>query len=99
MSEPPQTFIFDMKSYLRSQGVPEDQIAEAEKKDELRKLAVEWRFVGERPRYTEAEMLEKVGVSREFAQKFWRAFGFPIADSGDRVFTDEDAEALQTVKD
>lgn len=84
--------------YLCSQDVPRDQIEKADSEDRLGELALEVTFVGKGPRFTEAELAEKVGVPIEFARKFWRAFGFPLVDPGERAFTEEDAEALRIVK-
>lgn len=84
--------------YLRGQGVPEEQIAQAEKEDRLQELALICAFVGKGPQYTEEELALRLGVSVDFARKFWRAFGFPSVEPSARAYTDDDAEALEIVR-
>lgn len=47
------------------------------------------------PRYTRDELIEKLGVSAEFAEKAWNAFGFARRSSDEKVFSDRDMEALE----
>ncbi|RIK08710.1 MAG: hypothetical protein DCC49_08490 [Acidobacteria bacterium] len=83
--------------YLRGQLIPEDQIAQAETEGRLQELALVCAFVGRGPRYTQEELADRLGVSVEFARKFWRAMGFPAIEPEARVLTDDDAEALSIV--
>lgn len=83
--------------YLRSRGVPEEEIAQAEEEGRLRELALVSAFVGKGPKYTQEELANKIGVPVEFARRFWQASGFPRIEPGARVLTDDDAEALSIV--
>ena len=59
---------------------------------------LEQALLGERRKYTRAELCELAGTSVEQARRLWRAMGF--ADVGDdvRAFTDGDADALQRLR-
>jgi adenylate cyclase len=55
-------------------------------------------ILGAKPELTAQEVADAVGVTREQAQRLWRALGFP--DAGDDVaFTPEDLDALRLVHD
>lgn len=58
---------------------------------------LEQALLGERCKYTRAEVCDLTGISLEQARRLWRSIGF--ADVGDdvRAFTDADADALQRV--
>lgn len=51
-------------------------------------------ILGQSPRYTRLEVADKAGLSLEFADKLWRALGFPTPGDDDRVFNDADVRAL-----
>ncbi|MDQ3987375.1 MAG: adenylate/guanylate cyclase domain-containing protein [Actinomycetota bacterium] len=48
-------------------------------------------------RYSREEVAKKAGVTLDFAQKFWRAVGFPQVGEGVLMFTDEDVQAIRGV--
>ena len=53
-------------------------------------------ILGAKPELTAQEVADAVGITREDAQRLWRALGFP--DAGDDVaFTPEDLDALRLV--
>ncbi|WP_439030541.1 adenylate/guanylate cyclase domain-containing protein [Gordonia terrae] len=47
------------------------------------------------PRHTRDELVAELGLSPEFAEKAWNAFGFVRRPSSDRVFSDRDVTALK----
>ncbi|MDX6285599.1 MAG: adenylate cyclase [Frankiales bacterium] len=50
-------------------------------------------------KYTRLEIAERSGVSLDYARRLWRAMGFPDAADDDRIFTDGDLNALQTLRE
>jgi adenylate cyclase len=48
------------------------------------------------PRYSDADMAEKAGLSLDEARRLWRALGLADPPPGERVFTQADVEALST---
>ena len=89
-----------LRGYLESQGVPEGDIAAAEEQgdDAVQLLAVDRILMPGEARYTQAEVVEKVGSDLDEARRYWRALGFPDIPEGQRAFTDSDVEALRTLK-
>ncbi|MCT1352043.1 MULTISPECIES: adenylate/guanylate cyclase domain-containing protein [unclassified Gordonia (in: high G+C Gram-positive bacteria)] len=49
----------------------------------------------DRPRYTRDELVAELGLSADFAEKAWNAFGFVRQPSSDKVFSDRDLAALR----
>ncbi|MCK8680625.1 adenylate/guanylate cyclase domain-containing protein [Streptomyces lichenis] len=62
--------------------------------DVLRR-AVEELLLGGGRAWTRAEIAERSGVTADRTEQIWRALGFPVAEDGERVFTDADVEALR----
>ena len=89
-----------LREFLESQGVPEEDIAAAEEQGEqaVQLLAVDRILMPGDVRYTQAELVDKVGFDLEDARRYWRALGFPDIPVGERAFTDSDVEALRTLK-
>src|SRR5438270_7017865 len=89
-----------LRGYLQSQGVPEGDIAAAEEQGQEagQLLAVDRILMPGEARYSEAELVEKVGFDLDQARRYWRALGFPDIPDGQRAFTDSDVEALRTLK-
>ncbi len=50
---------------------------------------------GAQPCYTRDELIFKLGVETEYAEKIWSAFGFAHLASHDKIFTDQDLEAFR----
>ena len=46
------------------------------------------------PRYTRDELVEELGLSPEYAEKIWNAFGFARQSTPDKIFTAEEVKAL-----
>src|SRR5438270_13563016 len=89
-----------LRGYLESQGVSEGDIAAAEEQGQeaVQLLAVDRILMPGEARYTQAELVEKVGFDLDQARRYWRALGFPDIPDGERAFTDSDVEALRTLK-
>lgn len=58
---------------------------------------VEELLLGGELRYTRPEAIEAAGVTEEFAQRLWRALGFPHVPEETVAFTDTDVAALAKV--
>ncbi|MFC7402991.1 adenylate/guanylate cyclase domain-containing protein [Citricoccus sp. GCM10030269] len=61
--------------------------------------ALEGELLGGPRSLTRREMAGELGVSLISARKLWRALGFPNVDDGDRVFTQQDTDAIGTMID
>lgn len=47
------------------------------------------------PQYTREELIAALGVSPEYAEKMWNAFGFAHRNTGDKIFSQTDVDALK----
>ena len=83
-----------VRAFLRAQGTPEDEIAEAESRDVLDLLVADRLLVPAERRYTQVDVAEMTGMDLDLARRFWRALGFPDVELEERMFTDLDIEAL-----
>jgi adenylate cyclase len=90
-----------LREFLESQGVPETDIAAAEQQGQeaVQLLAVDRILMPGATRYTQSEVVDKVGFDIDAARRYWRALGFPDIPEGERAFTDSDVEALKTLKE
>jgi adenylate cyclase len=95
----PQAMLDLMKEALTADGVDEATIRWAEERRALVLLALE-RFVvpGDR-RFTRGELVGRVGMSLDEADRLWRSLGFATVTDDDRHFAEADQEALQAVKE
>jgi adenylate cyclase len=50
-------------------------------------------------KYTRLEIAERSGVSLDYSRRLWRAMGFADAGDNERMFTDGDLYALQTLRE
>jgi adenylate cyclase len=89
-----------LRDFLQSQGVPQDEIKAAEQQgdDAVQLLAIDRILLPSEHRYTQSELVEKVGFDLDNARRYWRGLGFPDLAEGERAFSDRDVEALQTLK-
>jgi len=81
---------------LASLGASRDEIDQARASGTLGLLAVAYSAIPSEARYTPAELSDEVGISRDVAERFWRALGFADVAEDERAFTAEDADALST---
>jgi adenylate cyclase len=89
-----------LRDFLSTQGVPEDDIVAAEEQgpEAVQLLAIDRVLLPGANRYTQAEVVEQVGMDLDEARRYWRALGFPDLPEGERAFTDTDVETLRTLK-
>ncbi|HZR13776.1 MAG TPA: adenylate/guanylate cyclase domain-containing protein [Acidimicrobiia bacterium] len=85
-----------LRGFLQRRGASAEEIARAEREHWLALLTADRLLVPGRPRYDQAEVAAKTGVDRALADRIWRALGFPDPPAGAAVFTDRDAEMLDT---
>jgi len=84
-----------LRDRLLARGVPEDEIARAEREGTVLELAVDRILVGQ-PRYTSQDIAQRAEMDIEILRRLWRALGF--TDTEDRIFTDADLDALGWVR-
>jgi adenylate cyclase len=83
---------------LEEQGVPLDDMRRAVEEDRLALLPVERILMGDGDLHTPAEIAEKVGLDRDVLARQRQALGLPVADPDQRVLTDNDVRAAESVK-
>jgi adenylate cyclase len=86
-----------LRGFLYRRGASADEIKRAEDEGWLALLAADRLVVPGRPRYDQAGVAEKAGVDRQLADRIWRALGFPDPPEGVPLFSDRDAQALETL--
>ncbi|MDL9935177.1 adenylate/guanylate cyclase domain-containing protein [Gordonia sp. ABSL1-1] len=47
------------------------------------------------PRYSRSELIDALGVTPDYADRIWNAFGFPWQMTDDKIFTEEEVAALR----
>lgn len=52
-----------------------------------------------RPEFTRGELVSELGLSQEYAEKMWNAFGFARHQSPDKIFTADEVTALAMFAD
>lgn len=82
--------------FLLRHGVPESDIDEAARSGRLSLLVLE-RVVGGAPALTGIEVARRAGVPVELAERVWRAFGLPAADSTERRFSKHEVYAMRVI--
>lgn len=87
-----------LRSFLRQRGAPRDEIERAEREGRLLLLAFDYQLMPGRPRYTFAEACDRAGFDLDRARRLWRALGFPDPPTDERLFRDEDVEAIVTLR-
>jgi adenylate cyclase len=80
---------------LSEEGVGIEELKAAVAEERLALVPVERALRG---RYTAAQVARKTKVSTELVTKVQRAMGLSVADSDEKVFSDEDVEALHGVR-
>jgi adenylate cyclase len=87
-----------LRSFLRRRGATPDEIARAEREGRLLLLTLDHQLTPGRPRYTFAEACRRASFDVETAERLWRALGFPAPPGDERLFRDEDVEAIITLR-
>jgi len=83
-----------LREYAEAMGIAAPELASAEADGTLGLLIVEQTMAAEQGRYTAEEVAERSGLGPD-ARRFWRALGFPEPESGERVFSEADLEAME----
>jgi adenylate cyclase len=87
-----------LRSFLRRRGATPDEIARAEREGRVLLLAFDYQLMPGRPRYTFAEVCSRASFDIETARRLWRALGFPDPPGDERLFRDDDVEAIITLR-
>jgi adenylate cyclase len=82
--------------FLLRHDAPNADIEEAARSGRLSLLVLE-RVVGGESALTGVEVARRAGVPLEMAERVWRAFGFPAADSTERRFSKQDVYAMRVI--
>lgn len=87
-----------LRSFVRRRGATPEEIDRAEREGRLLLLAFDYQLLPGRPRYTFEEVCRRADFDLETAKRLWRALGFPDAPPDDRLFRDEDVDAIGTLR-
>jgi adenylate cyclase len=87
-----------LRSFLRRRGATSEEIARAEREGRLVVLAFDYRLMPGPPRYTFADACARANFDEATLMRLWRALGFPDPPPGERLFRDEDIEAIVTMR-
>ena len=87
-----------LRSFLRQRGASREEIDRAEGEGRLVLLALDRQLTPGRPQYTFAEACRRADFDQETAMRLWRALGFPDSPPNERLFRDEDVEAIVTMR-
>jgi adenylate cyclase len=87
----------DLLEQLSEAGVGDDELKRAVSEDRLALLPVE-RALGGRGELTARDVAERADVPLALIHRDRRALGLPAVDDDDRVFAEEDVEALHDLK-
>jgi adenylate cyclase len=87
-----------LRSFLRRRGASQEEIARAERDGRLLLLAFDYQLMPGRPRYTFADACARAGFDVKIARRLWRGLGFPEPPANERLFRDDDVEAIITLR-
>lgn len=93
----PSGVVTAMSDLLRSVGVPEDDIADAEGSGHLPLLVLEHLVLAESSDHDLAAVSAATGLSEDLITRVWRSLGFVEPRPGDSIFTDVDIDLLRTI--
>jgi adenylate cyclase len=85
----------DLRRRLTELGAADDDIERAEAQGWLPLLAFQQLLLPGTRRYDLAALAAAAGIDEEFAQRLWRAVGFPDVPRDVAVFTDHDVDAAR----
>jgi adenylate cyclase len=87
-----------LRSFLRRRGATPDEIERAERERRLSLLTFDRMLMPGPARYTFAEACRRASFDERIAKRLWRALGFPDPPEHERLFRDEDVDALITLR-
>jgi adenylate cyclase len=82
----------ELLEYLYKAGVPLEDLRRAVEEDRLALIPVEL-VLAQDAKYTVAELAQRAGLDVDFVVEQRRAAGLPVADPGERAYSDDDVEA------
>jgi adenylate cyclase len=82
---------------LADQGFELDELRSAVAQNRLALLPVERFLEGAGDRFTVDELAERTALDPEFLLRYWQALGLPRPEPDERIFTERDLEAAQSV--
>lgn len=82
---------------LAADGVPLEELRRAAAEGRLALLPIE-RILAREGSYNAHEVAAEAGVGLDFLDSLWRSLGLPAADYDERVYTNEDLEAVRRIK-
>lgn len=88
----------ELISELIDDGATLDELRRAVEEDRLILLPVERLLEGGGPRYTRAEVADRVGIEVGLLQFLRRAIGLPMPEPDEAAFTEADVDAARRVK-
>jgi adenylate cyclase len=87
-----------LRSFLRRRGATPAEIERAEREGRLSLLTFDRMLMRGPARYTFAEACRRASFDERIAKRLWRALGFPDPPERERLFRDEDVEAIITLR-
>ncbi len=87
-----------LQAYLRRRGATSEEIAQAERDGRVSLLTFDRMLMPGRPRYTFAEACRRADFDEQVAKRLWRALGFPDPPPDERLFRNEDVDAMITLR-
>src|SRR5262245_1147578 len=87
-----------LRSFLRRRGATPAEIERAEREKRLTLLTFDRMLMPGPARYTFAEVCRRASFDERIAKRLWRALGFPDPPEHERLFRDEDVEAIITLR-
>jgi adenylate cyclase len=87
----------ELRRLLREQGSSEADLARAEEFGFVPLLALEARLLPGERKYDVAQLALAAGIDEAWAQRLWRAVGFPDVPPGVAAFTERDVAAAREV--
>lgn len=86
-----------LAAMLVARGVPDADVARAERDGTLEILAIEHLVLPEPVRYTVGELAERSNLPAAQVVQFWRALGFIDPSPAEKTFTDDDVAMLEVL--
>jgi adenylate cyclase len=87
-----------LHAYLRRRGATSEEIAQAERDGRVSLLTFDRMLMPGRPRYTFAQACRRASFDERIASRLWRALGFPDPPADERLFRNEDVDAMITLR-
>ena len=90
--------IAGLRALLLARSVTPAEVDAAVAEDRLDLLVIDRLLLPTSSLRTPDEVIDVTGIPPEIAERLWRALGFPVVSEGMSAFTDQDVEALLTIR-